>query len=56
MALTARSILLLIAVLLFVLAALGTDLGDISLVPLGLACLAGAFVVPDAALGRRRFP
>ena len=54
MALTIRSILLLIAVVLFVLAAIGVDLGAISLVPLGLACFAGAFLAPDTVVGTRR--
>ena len=54
MALTFRSVLLLIAVVLFVLAAVGIDLGAISLVALGLACFAGAFIVPGTALGTRR--
>ena len=54
MTLTARSILLLIAVILFVLAALGIDLGAISLVSLGLAAFAGAFLVPDTLVGTRR--
>ena len=53
MTLTVRSILLLIAVLLFVLAALSIDLGSIALVPLGLACFAGAFIAPDTTLARR---
>jgi hypothetical protein len=52
--LTMRSILLLIAVVLFILAALGIDLGKIALVPLGLALFAAAFVVPDAVLSSRR--
>jgi hypothetical protein len=54
MTLTIRSILLLIAVVLFVLAAIGIDVGAISLVSLGLACFAGAFVVPDTVVGTRR--
>ena len=52
--LTIRSILLLIAVVLFILAAIGVDLGKIALVPLGLAFFAGAFVVPDTVLSSRR--
>jgi hypothetical protein len=51
--LTIRMILLLVAVVLFVLAAVGVDLGKIALVPLGLAFFAGAFVVPDTVLNRR---
>ena len=54
MTLTFRSILLLIAVVLFVLAAVGIDVGAISLVPLGLACFAGAFVAPDTVVSTRR--
>lgn len=54
MKLTFRSLLLLIAVVLFVLEAVGIALGGISVVPLGLACFAGAFLVSDTALDRRR--
>jgi hypothetical protein len=54
MALTVRSLLLLAAVILFVLAAVGIDVSGISLVALGLACFAGSFVAPDRALGGRR--
>ena len=42
-----RSILLIAAIICFVLAAVGTSLGSIALVPLGLAFLAGAFLVSD---------
>jgi hypothetical protein len=52
--LTIRSILLLVAVVLFILAAVGIDLGKIALVPLGLALFAAAFVVPDTVLSSRR--
>jgi hypothetical protein len=52
--LTFRSILLLIAVVLFILAAVGVDIGKIALVPLGLALFAAAFVVPDTVLSSRR--
>ncbi|MFN2484341.1 MAG: hypothetical protein ABR509_05315 [Candidatus Limnocylindria bacterium] len=38
-------ILLLVAVVLFVLAAFGVALGTVGLIPLGLAAFAGAFVV-----------
>lgn len=54
MRLTLRMILLLIAVVLFVLAAVGIDLGSLAIVPLGLAFFAGAFVVPDTMVGTRR--
>jgi hypothetical protein len=53
MNLTFRSLLLLVAVILFVLAAIGIDVSSISLVPLGLACFAGSFLAPDRSLGRR---
>jgi hypothetical protein len=52
--LTVRSLLLLVAVVLFVLAAVGVDLGNIALVPLGLAFFAGGFVIPDMVLSGRR--
>jgi uncharacterized membrane protein len=54
MQLTFRSLCLLIAVILFVIAALGVDVRGISLVALGLAFLAGSFLVPETALNRRR--
>ncbi|HUQ78831.1 MAG TPA: hypothetical protein VM427_08200 [Patescibacteria group bacterium] len=54
MTLTFRSILLLIAVVLFVLAALKVDLGGISATALGLASFAGAFLVPETAFRTRR--
>lgn len=54
MVLTARTLLLLVAVILFVLAAVGLDVAAISLGWLGLACFAGAFLVPDTALGGSR--
>jgi len=53
MTLTLRTLLLLIAVIIFVIAALGVHVGDVSLVALGLAFFAAAFLVPDTALGRR---
>ena len=37
-------LLLIVAVVLFVLAAFGINLGDVSLVPLGLAAFAAAFL------------
>ena len=55
MRLTLRTILLLIAVVLFVLAAVGVALGSLAVVPLGLASFAGAFVVPDTIVGARRY-
>ena len=54
MTLTVRTLLLLIAVIVFVLAAVGLDLGDVNVVALGLALFAAAFLVPDTALGTRR--
>ena len=48
-----RSILLIVAIVCFVLAAVGVGVGDISLVPLGLAFFAGAFLVGDGGLGIR---
>lgn len=53
MSLNARSLLLIIAVVLFVLDALSINLGSVSLLPLGLAAFAGAFLVGDTPLGRR---
>jgi hypothetical protein len=52
--LTIRSLFLLIAVVIFVLAAIGLDLGRLALVPLGLAAFAAAFLLPDTAIGTRR--
>lgn len=40
-----RSLLLIVAIICFVLAAIGIDVGQISLVALGLAFFAGAFLV-----------
>jgi hypothetical protein len=49
-----RMLLLLIAVIVFVIAAFGVHVGDVSLVAIGLAFFAGAFLVPDTLLGPRR--
>ncbi|HET9614951.1 MAG TPA: hypothetical protein VFP22_09075 [Candidatus Limnocylindrales bacterium] len=54
MQLTIRSLCLIIAVVIFVLAAIGVDVGRISLVALGLAFFAAAFIVPDTIVGNRR--
>jgi hypothetical protein len=54
MSFTLRMLLLLIAVIIFVIAAFGVHLGDVSLTALGLAVFAAAFLVPDTALGPRR--
>ncbi|HVL54281.1 MAG TPA: hypothetical protein VM344_08455 [Vitreimonas sp.] len=53
MTLTFRTLLLLVAVILFVIAALGVDVGGLSLLALGLAAFAASFLVPDRALGNR---
>lgn len=52
MQLTLRTLCLLIAVILFVVAAIGIDVRGVSLVALGLAFFAGSFVVPDRSLSR----
>lgn len=51
MTLTLRSILLLIAVILFLLDALGLNVGGLDTIALGLALFAAAFLVPDKSLG-----
>jgi len=53
MQLTVRTLCLLIAVILFVVAAFGADVRGISFEALGLAFFAAAFLVPDTVLGRR---
>ena len=53
MSFSLRMLLLLIALILFVIAAFGVHVGDVSLVALGLAFVAGAFLVPEGLLGRR---
>ena len=50
MDLSPRSILLIIAVICFVLAAIGVGLGGISLTAIGLAAFAGAFLVGEGGL------
>jgi hypothetical protein len=50
MKLTRRSLLLLIAVICFVLAAIGVGIGGISLLAAGLAAFAGAFLVDERGL------
>lgn len=42
-----RSLLLIVAVILFVLGAFDVSLGDIEVIPLGLAFFAGAFLTSD---------
>ena len=54
MSLTPRTILLLIAVILFLLATFGMALGSIAILPLGLAAFAGAFLLGDGGLNLRR--
>ena len=54
MQLTIRSLLLLVAVILFVAFAVGVKTGDVSLAWLGMACFAGSFLAPDTALSSRR--
>jgi hypothetical protein len=49
-----RSILLLVAVVIFVLAAFGVSLGTVGLVPLGLAFFAGAFLLGEGGFPLRR--
>jgi hypothetical protein len=51
--LSIRSILILVAVVIFVLAAFDVSLGSIALVPLGLAFFAGAFLVSEGGFGIR---
>lgn len=53
MNLNARSILLIVAVILFLLAAFGVALGTVSLLPLGLAAFAGAFLLGDGGVNLR---
>ena len=53
MSLGPRSILLIVAVVLFLLAAFGVALGTVGLLPLGLAAFAGAFLIGDGGLVRR---
>lgn len=50
MRLDPRSILLLVAVVLFVLAGVGVSVGTLALVPLGLAAFAGAFLLGGRGL------
>ena len=54
MSLTPRTILLLVAVILFLLLTFGIQLGSVALLPLGLAAFAGAFLLGDGGLNLRR--
>ncbi|CAN5209985.1 hypothetical protein BH23CHL9_BH23CHL9_16250 [soil metagenome] len=47
MNLSRRSILLIIAIICFILAAIGIGLGGVSLMAIGLAAFAGAFLVDE---------
>jgi hypothetical protein len=49
-----RSILLIVAVILFLMAVFGVALGTLDLVPLGLAALAAAFLFGDTGFSLRR--
>ena len=53
MSLGPRTLLILIAVILFAVAAFGVDVRGISLVPLGLAFFAASWLVPEGRFGRR---
>lgn len=48
-----RSILLIVAIVCFVLATVGVAVGDVSLIPLGLAFFAAAFLIGDGGLRLR---
>lgn len=54
MSLTPRSILLLVAVILFVISAVGISLGTLNALALGLAAFAGAFLLGDGGFSIRR--
>ena len=43
---SASRLLVLVAVILFALAAFGVSFSSVAIVPLGLACLAASFLVP----------
>ena len=45
-----RTVFLIIAIICFIVAALGIDVGRISILAVGLAFFAAAFVVPDRRL------
>jgi len=53
MTLTFRTLLLLIAVILFVVVAIGVDVRGVSLAWLGMALFAASFIVPDRVLSSR---
>ena len=54
MSLAPRSILLIVAVILFLLVAFNVALGTVQLLPLGLAAFAAAFVLDGGGLNLRR--
>ena len=54
MNLSPRSILLLVAVILFLLVAFNVAFGDVGLLPLGLAAFAAAFLLDGGGLSLRR--
>ena len=54
MSLTPRSILLLVAVILFLIGAFGISLGAIGVTSLGLAAFAAAFLLGDGGFTLRR--
>ena len=54
MTLTVRTLLLLIAVILFLVAAFGVDVRGLSLAWLGMALFAASFLAPDTVIGTRR--
>ena len=54
MSLTPRSILLLIAVVLFLLVAFNVAFGTVALLPLGLAAFAGAFLLDGGGFSLKR--
>jgi len=49
-----RTLLILIAVIIFALAAIGFDVRGVSLTALGLAFFAASWLVPEGVFGRRR--
>ena len=53
MKLTVRTLLILIAVVLFALSALGVDVRGLNFVSAGLALFAASFIAPDKAVGGR---
>jgi len=52
--LTVRTLCLLVALILFVIAAIGVDVRGLSLAWLGMAFFAASFLVPDTIVGTRR--